>query len=296
MRVLLLSQFYPPVIGGEERHVRSLAATLAARGRSASIATQGTQQRVGIEIDGAVRVHRLRGMLQRVSTLFSDQEQPFATPLPDPGLMFGVGSVLMQERPEIIQAHNWILHSFLPLKRFAQAPIAVTLHDYGLICARESLICLGLPCRGPALAKRMRCANQHDRGIKVDVVAADLNEELLACVTSALSQGVLVVVNHEARGLSDGRNTGVAAATGDLIAFTDDDTVIDATWLDIPAAQCKGPDILGASGWIDLLWMGLRSAWLSEEFLSATNSGFATVKFERHWVIAKAMLCVGMAE
>ena len=29
MRILLLSQFYPPVIGGEERHVRNLGAALA---------------------------------------------------------------------------------------------------------------------------------------------------------------------------------------------------------------------------------------------------------------------------
>jgi glycosyltransferase involved in cell wall biosynthesis len=59
------------------------------------------------------------------------------------------------------------------------------------------------------------------------------------------------VANHEARGLSGGRNTGVTAATGDLIVFIDDDAVIDASWLDIPVARCKGPDILEASGWID---------------------------------------------
>lgn len=44
------------------------------------------------------------------------------------------------------------------------------------------------------------------------------------------------------------------------------------------------------------LLVGLRPAWLREEFLSATNSGFAMVKFERHWATAGAMLRVGMAE
>jgi glycosyltransferase involved in cell wall biosynthesis len=172
MRVLLLSQFYPPVIGGEERHVRNLAAALAARGHNVSVATQGVQQRVGIEMDGAVRVHRLRGTLQRVSALFSDPERPFAPPMPDPGLTLGLRSVLTQEKPEIIHAHNWILHSFLPLKPFARAPLVVTLHDYSLICARKNLMRLGLPCCGPALVKCMRCANQHYRGIKGDVVVA----------------------------------------------------------------------------------------------------------------------------
>jgi glycosyltransferase involved in cell wall biosynthesis len=126
------------------------------------------------------------------------------------------------------------------------------------------------------------------------VLEIDHNNELLAYATSALSQGG--VANHEARGLSGGRNTGVAAATGDLIAFIDDDAVIDASWLDIPVARCKGPDILGASGWINPRRVGLRSAWLPEEFLSATNSGFAMVKFELHWAIARAMLRVVMAE
>jgi glycosyltransferase involved in cell wall biosynthesis len=126
------------------------------------------------------------------------------------------------------------------------------------------------------------------------VLEIDYKKELLAYATSALSQGV--VANHEARGLSGGRNTGVAAATGDLIAFIDDDAVIDASWLDIPVARCKGPGILGASGWINPRRVGLRPAWLPEEFLSAANSGFATVKFERHWAIARAMLRVGMAE
>jgi glucosyl-dolichyl phosphate glucuronosyltransferase len=81
------------------------------------------------------------------------------------------------------------------------------------------------------------------------VLEIDHNKELLAHATSALSQGG--VANHEARGLSGGRNTGVTAATGDLIAFIDDDAVIDASGLDIPVARCKGPDILGASGWIN---------------------------------------------
>jgi len=114
--------------------------------------------------------------------------------------------------------------------------------------------------------------------------------------TSALSHGVLVIVNHEARGLSGGRNTGVAAATVDLITFVDDDAVADASRLDIPLARSNGPDILGASVWIDPIWVELRPARLPEEFLSATNSDFATTKFERHWATAKTMLRVGMAE
>jgi glycosyltransferase involved in cell wall biosynthesis len=152
---------------------------------------------------------------------------------------------------------------------------------------------------GPHDAQTERRSRRHRIAVPTDatvdriVLEIDHKKELLAYATSALSQGV--VANHEARGPSGGRHTGVAAATGDLIAFIDDDAVIDASWLDIPVARCKGPDILGASGWINPRRVGSRP-WLPEEFPSATNSGFGTVKFERHWVIARAMLRVGMAE
>ena len=40
MRLLLLAQFFPPDIGGEEQHVFNLANTLADRGHEVAVATQ----------------------------------------------------------------------------------------------------------------------------------------------------------------------------------------------------------------------------------------------------------------
>ena len=166
MRVLLLSQFYPPVIGGEERHVRNLGAALAARGHQVSLATQRSQGANECELDGDVRVHRLGGTLQRVSALFADRERPHAPPFPDPELMLGLYRCLSKEKPDIIHAHNWLLHSFLPLKRVFGTPCVVTLHDYGLICAKKNFMHKGAPCSGPALAKCLVCATQHYGAIK----------------------------------------------------------------------------------------------------------------------------------
>ena len=167
LRVLLLSQFYPPVIGGEERHVRNLGAALAARGHVVSVATQASHDDAGCTLDGAVRVHRLNGAIRRLSALFSDPERPFAPPLPDPGLTLALRRVIAQECPDVIHAHNWILHSYLPLKPFTRAPFIVTLHDYALICARKTLMYMNeAPCSGPAFRKCLRCAGQHYGGIK----------------------------------------------------------------------------------------------------------------------------------
>ena len=40
MRILLLAQFFPPDVGGEERHVFNLANSLAERGHEVAVATQ----------------------------------------------------------------------------------------------------------------------------------------------------------------------------------------------------------------------------------------------------------------
>ena len=47
--------------------------------------------------------------------------------------------VLRRERPEVVHAHNWIVHSYLPLARGAHSALALSLHDYGLICATKRL-------------------------------------------------------------------------------------------------------------------------------------------------------------
>jgi glycosyltransferase involved in cell wall biosynthesis len=88
-------------------------------------------------------------------------------------------------------------------------------------------------------SRRHRIAEPADATADRIVLEINHNKEPLACATSALSQGG--VANHEARGLSEGRNTGVAAATGDLIAFIDDDAVIDASSLDYSRGTMQRP-------------------------------------------------------
>ena len=66
MRVLMLAQFYPPMIGGEERHVRNLSLALAKRGHSVTVATTWQHGLQEVEAEEGVRIHRLRGTMQRV--------------------------------------------------------------------------------------------------------------------------------------------------------------------------------------------------------------------------------------
>ena len=159
MRILILAQFYPPTIGGEERHVRNLAVALAERGHDVSVATLRHGDEPAQEIDGGVRVHRIRGTMQRVSMLFSEQDKQFAPPFPDPELTLALRQIILAERPDIIHAHNWIIHSVTPLKALSKAKLIITLHDYSLVCVQKRLTYEDEICSGPAFMKCLQCAS-----------------------------------------------------------------------------------------------------------------------------------------
>lgn len=161
MRILMLAQFYPPVMGGEEQHVRNLSAALAARGHEVAVATLWHEGAAEFERDGDVRVYRLRSTMQRLSGLFST-ERRFAPPFPDPEGVAALRRVVRLERPEIVHAHNWLVHSFLPLKPWSGARLVVTLHDYSLVCAQKRLMRRDTArCVGPGVRKCLDCAAHH---------------------------------------------------------------------------------------------------------------------------------------
>ncbi len=167
MRILLLSQFYPPVIGGEERHVRNLGAALVPRGHDVSVGTLRRSGSPDLEVDGAVRVHRLHGTLQRLTGLHADSERPHAPPFPDPELVLSLSRLVIEEKPDIVHAHNWIYASFLPIKAVTGVPLVVSLHDYGLVCAKKNFMHLGTHlCDRPAPSKCLSCATRHYGAVK----------------------------------------------------------------------------------------------------------------------------------
>lgn len=161
MRILMLAQFYWPVIGGEERLVQDLSIELVRRGHEVAVATLWHEGLAEFELDRGVRVYRIRGLAQRVRWLFTEPGRRHAPPWPDPEALWLLRRVIEQERPEIVHAHNWLVYSFLPLKLWSQARLVMTLHDYSLVCAQKRLIWRGAPCTGPGLAKCLACASEH---------------------------------------------------------------------------------------------------------------------------------------
>jgi glycosyltransferase involved in cell wall biosynthesis len=158
MKVLMLTELYPPHIGGTELHVRNLSRGLAARGHDVSVATIADGTGPSVEYDEGVRVNRVKATTVR-STSMTPTGRSYMPPAPDPEVLLALRRLIAEQRPDVVHAHNWIVHSYVPLKRSGSPPLVVTLHDYSTICAKRSLLYRGSPCTGPGFEKCLRCAS-----------------------------------------------------------------------------------------------------------------------------------------
>lgn len=97
------------------------------------------------------------------------------------------------------------------------------------------------------------------------IVVIDHNPALLARAASELP-GVVLIENVEQRGLSGARNSGLHVATGEVVAFIDDDAYGDPDWLESLAAGYADPSVMAVGGTIDPIWERGRPAWFPREF------------------------------
>lgn len=209
MRILMVIDSYPPMIGGAQQYVRNLSLALLARGHRVAVATLAGAEPSGVESpavedDHGVRVYRLRGTLQRATRVFRDRT--YAPPVPDPELVRALRGVIAAEAPEVVHAHNWMGRSFLPLKRSSGAKFVVSVHDYSLRCAAWILMRDGRPCTGPGLRKCLPCAAQHYNGAAKGA-AVTLGNWAMAPAERALVDMFVPVSSAvaEGNGILDGR-------------------------------------------------------------------------------------------
>lgn len=97
------------------------------------------------------------------------------------------------------------------------------------------------------------------------IVVVDHNPALLERARSSFPAAT-VIPNERPRGLAGARNSGIAAANGEVIAFIDDDARAEPGWLRELAACFEEPAAVGAGGALLPSWQGPRPAWVPREF------------------------------
>ena len=155
MRILHLAQFYPPVVGGEERHVRNLAVELAGRGHDVHVACLDVGRPP--QQDPGVTVHPLPNIGVKVPALYPTADRPLALPVPDPLASRALSRLVDAVRPDVVHAHNWLINSYLPLAAARRLPLVYSLHDYSHVCPTKRLMFEDEPCSGPGLRKCFTC-------------------------------------------------------------------------------------------------------------------------------------------
>ncbi len=166
MRIILLTQFFPPLIGGIERYVLNLGKSLVERGHQVAVVTLWHSTLPEQEVRDGMTIYRIRGTMQRISRLFTTDRQ-HSPPFPDPEVTLALWKIIQKEKPDIVHGHDWMVRSFLPLKKWSKARLIRTLHDYELSCAQMRFMYMDRQlCEGPSFSRCSVCANHHYGTVK----------------------------------------------------------------------------------------------------------------------------------
>jgi glycosyltransferase involved in cell wall biosynthesis len=158
MKILMLSSFYPPLLGGIVTSVRSLSGELSKRGHEVIICTVRQRDLPAYEERDGVKIYRLDGLFQKIPFLFRDPTKKWHPPARDWLITRKLAAIIEREKPDIIHAHDWILYSAFPLIRNLKIPLILHLRGTGFLCpVTTSLTSKNTVCDEPLTRKCISC-------------------------------------------------------------------------------------------------------------------------------------------
>jgi glycosyltransferase involved in cell wall biosynthesis len=160
MRLLLVSDHYPPFIGGAHRQTQLLAHELRQRGHDVRVVTGWHGGLPATEIDNGVVVYRLRQVRTWLVGHTHDRSQRHQPPFPDPVTVWGLRRIINDFRPDLVHAYGWFTYSAAAALLGKNIPLLVSARDYGYSCASRTLLYRNAICSGPAATKCFECAGQ----------------------------------------------------------------------------------------------------------------------------------------
>ncbi|GGW96613.1 glycosyltransferase family 2 protein [Streptomyces lomondensis] len=152
-------------------------------------------------------------------------------------------------------------------------------HTGGILGTRTEfsvVICVYTEERWEDILAAVESVRAQSRPALETLVVVDHNPELLERLRTEYGgygregspgPAVRVLANAGPRGLSAGRNTGIAACRGTVIAFLDDDAVAERDWLRHMASAYTDPQVIAVGGRTVPAWAsGHRPVWFPTEF------------------------------
>jgi len=156
-RILLVTDHYPPFIGGAHRQSYVLSHQLHERGYDVAVATIWHGGLPRYENDG-VDVYRMRQIEMLPPWTARNKKQRHHPPFPDPSVVWQMRRLIDRFKPDIVHSHGWITYSAAVALIGHKTPLLITARDYGYNCATRTLLYHDQTCSGPAFAKCMECA------------------------------------------------------------------------------------------------------------------------------------------
>jgi glycosyltransferase involved in cell wall biosynthesis len=133
------------------------------------------------------------------------------------------------------------------------------------------VICVYTDKRWDDIVRAIESVQAQSRPADELIVVVDHNQRLLDRLVGWLPDRpegppVAIIANQYQQGLSGGKNTGVGYATGEVVAFLDDDAVAEPEWLKYFADRYSAPEVAGVGGFTRPAWDSSRPRWFPAEF------------------------------
>jgi glycosyltransferase involved in cell wall biosynthesis len=158
MRLLFVTDYYAPLVGGATRAFEQLAVRMAEAGHQVTVATAWQRGTAAEESREGVTVHRLRDLGSRIPGTSVDDLRHTPPPYPDPELVLRLRGVLRRADPDLVYVFGWITYSLCVALVGNDTPVVFSVRDYGNICPKRSLVRKGQGCSGPGWGKCLACA------------------------------------------------------------------------------------------------------------------------------------------
>lgn len=137
------------------------------------------------------------------------------------------------------------------------------------------IICAYTEERWTDLLEAVKSMKNQSIALDEIIVVIDHNPHLFER-TQAHIKDIIIIENTQQRGLSGARNSGIKIATGDVVAFMDEDAMAEPDWFEHILKAYDDPNVWGVGGTIEPLWEGGRPEWFPIEFnwiVGCTHSG-----------------------